>query len=960
MLKPIDAADLAAGWAMTQEQPAVVQDDAEAWGHVWDTLEPEQTHVAGLGGPLGRMMGRSLAKSVKRAPATRSDEAALALSRILGKVPPTADADLPPSLASGRSARTRVAAPVGPRAAVVSETGSPFPDDAEFNLARAHPGSRAQDLGTMLELADNDPQALVGMIESAEDFGTVLNELGETMKQRPRTQEQVAREASLETLYTGVKSGGLLNDRQLYALRSLNATLWDQYKAMADQIDQGNQTPEVLGEYLTLNQSLTALLRFQKGQTREVARALAQQRMVATTLDYQDIAGLEQALDVAGNGKEAILANAKALSQKLKKGMDPAEALKGSIDNATLFGATMDVWKSNNLSSFATQTSNAVSSIAVSAFELGQKGLAAAIGAARRAAGAENTYEAAEFGETIVGAMSGVRHSLAVFWNTLTTGETELGARAGKEAGVSQVHAQFGEGMGLTPNQSELLLTPAYRVMQAMDEALMYPTYMAELSGLAARNGISLGLTGDALRAHVDNLIVDKEPPYEWREQALAAARKVIMQSQEAPRWTFSALAEHAYRLAQAYPVLGFIIPWIRTPARILDYSIEATVLNAVNPKLYKQLAAGGPDADIAGAKIVSATSLMAVMYPLVDSMSITGAGPADPDQRKIWEAAGWQAYSFRVGGKYVSYKNWADPLMGVVGAAATAMERGRAARDEAQWQKLAVTAIFAMSEYMLDSSYLEGFKRLITAFEDPAGKGVAELAGGIATGFVPLAGLTAQVARTADDAERAKTRTKTPGFGGEGYVADLLESVEEDFKLRMPGWRDTARPRRYWDGEIMVPEEGRAVRMLTSLKMRAVKDDAATAELVEHGVSPAEPRSRFTFLPGIEVELIDLDEGAGKIYDDYILEVGKARRVAVDKVISATGYAKLPPEQKMLALEQASHAGLSIGQAKVKVELARRYKAGELPRLRTRGVTNDVIDRLMQLPQQSPIGFQP
>jgi hypothetical protein len=922
--KPSDLSDVAAGWAMTQTEPPVIPEDSEAWGTIWQSLEPQETfEVAGLGGPLGRIMGRSMAKTVKPRPVTSADEASLTLMRILGRVPSAEGEQLPPL---DITRRAREATIEDGRVVVTEQPQPPIRGESgEINITRHAPGASAQDLDDLAKIAEKDPMRIMRTINNAEDLGIILDKLGETMHDKPRTQRMIARAASFETLYTGVKAGGLLNDKQLFSLRSLVATLGDQAIDMAHKISAGDQTPQLLAEYQLVGQNLIALTRYMKGQVRETARALAQQRMIATTLDNQDINALEAALRSSEGGQEALVQNAKALALKIAKGMNNGQAISESMNSRTGLEAALDFWKANNLSSFATQTANAGSSIAVSLYELGRKGLAAGIGEARTLFGASDAYRAAEYGETLVGATTGLYHSVSVFFKTLLTGEADLGSRAGKGEQAGAIH-QFLErqGAGWSPNLTELVATPAFRVMQAADEAIMYPTYMAELSGLAAREGIKRGLKGEDLRKFIDDQIIHTEPPDAWREQALEAARRVVMQQREpASLGLFSRIGEYAYGFTQAYPIFGFAAPWIRTPARIFDYAVESTVLNAINPKLYKQLASGGPEADIAASKIITAFGTGALVYSMIDSGALTGAGPENPEQRAALEKLGWQQYSVRVNGKYYSYKNWGDPLVGVYAGVATAFERARLAREPADVTREAVTAVFSSAEYMLDSSYLEGMKRILESGEDSSGAALAKIMGATATGFVPYASLNASIARAFDDAERAKSRVVTPGFSGEGYVHDLMNSVKEDFKLRIPGWRDTARPRRYWDGEVMVPEQGTIVTLLTPVKIRSGKNDLASAELVKHGVAVSEPRSRIQALPGVEIDLIDLDDGQGLIYDEHIKLTGEMRREAVDKVVNHDKYRSLvlPGDQEKLlvnALQAGSERALSETRKKV------------------------------------------
>jgi hypothetical protein len=60
-------------------------------------------------------------------------------------------------------------------------------------------------------------------------------------------------------------------------------------------------------------------------------------------------------------------------------------------------------------------------------------------------------------------------------------------------------------------------------------------------------------------------------------------------------------------------------------------------------------------------------------LYDQAMQGNVTGAGPDDPEKIKMLEAQGWQRYSVKIGGGYVSYTNWgpvAVPLSLMAGAA--------------------------------------------------------------------------------------------------------------------------------------------------------------------------------------------------------------------------------------------------------------------------------------------------
>lgn len=919
----IDRSDINAGWALADEgagrEPAI--ENSQAWGHVADELGmdlTDQPQVAGVGSAVGRVLGRALSRDISGAVKRK---AAGALSVVDQAAMQRTLQEMKKERIEGARARASdlAAMEAGGEPPLPMGEGAPMPRPSdEINLERHHPGASAQDYVRLSELAHENPADMLKMIRTAEEVGDILDVVARGLKEKPRTHASIRADGpDFEAASKALTQEGLANDRQLFALRSIMATLGEKSALLARKIYQGDHTPSLLLEWEQVSQQLIAFEGFTKGQTREVARALSQQNMVADVLGGNDLRAMELALREAGGNPEALVKAASALSRNLDKGMDPALALKKSMKHRTYFEAVVELWKANSLSATSTHVANSLSGVVVSAMETLVRVPAVGIGKARAAMGATDVYSRAEFAEGFMGGITGLRHSLGFFWDTLLTGETKMGAYGGKEVGSSAAYQRFGSPLGMSANFSEAALTPAFRLMKAADEAIMVPAYMSQLSGLAARDGVRKGLSGNDLAQHVDNILLD--PPADMQQSAFEHGRKVVMQASSADpadAGMFNILGEHVHSFVKRVPIFEFVVPWIKTPARIMDYMVESSALAAVSPRIWKQVMAGGPDADIALGKIVTGTAVTAAAYPIIMDGRITGAGPENPEQRAALERLGWQQYSVKVGDTYVSYRNWADPVVGLIAGMATAYERARFARRDEDVAKQMATSIFAIAEYAIESSYMEGFKRLFEAAKDSSGKVMAQFLGAVATGFVPYSSAVAAVARASDDKERSKSRVKTPGFGGEGYVSDLFDSVKQDFKLRLPGLRDTARPARYWDGTVKVPEAGQLLAGTTPFKMREAKIDPPSAALLSHGVNISEPRSRLSIAPGYEIELLDFDGGEGLIYDKYIKSVGEARRELVRAVIASDEYNADSPVAG-LALDRAIAQGARLGRAR-------------------------------------------
>jgi DNA-directed RNA polymerase subunit F len=179
-----------------------------------------------------------------------------------------------------------------------------------------------------------------------------------------------------------------------------------------------------------------------------------------------------------------------------------------------------------------------------------------------------------------------------------------------------------------------------------------------------------------------------------------------------------------------AHPSLRLIAPFVGTSVNIakfaggrLDvpsvvrvwaskaYPPYAQALQQSKMKFVQDALSGDPKlvADAYG-RIASGVAVSATMYSLALSGKITGRGPADLDQRKLLEEAGWQPYSIKVGDKYVSYARL-DPFATMIGLAADIVDGARWAEDvdQPEIEKLTYGFMGAIANNFANKTYLQG-----------------------------------------------------------------------------------------------------------------------------------------------------------------------------------------------------------------------------------------------------------
>lgn len=238
-------------------------------------------------------------------------------------------------------------------------------------------------------------------------------------------------------------------------------------------------------------------------------------------------------------------------------------------------------------------------------------------------------------------------------------------------------------------------------------------------------------------------------------------------------------LARLLAQYKEQHPLLHPLIPFVRTPARLLDWTVQRTPLGLLYKQQREAVMRGGAEASkILGQWAVGGVFIGSAVM-LAQSGRLTGGGPSNPQARKAMQDLGWQPYSIKVGNKWYSY-NRLDPLgsfFGIVGdylelaqASGNSEEDARTVMDAAQ------AILLAVGKNLSNKTYLQNIGSLISIIENPDISGTGQLsayASQIAQGFVPRivtnlardTGMTDPYMREASGfIDRLKART--PGLG--------------------------------------------------------------------------------------------------------------------------------------------------------------------------------------------------
>lgn len=223
----------------------------------------------------------------------------------------------------------------------------------------------------------------------------------------------------------------------------------------------------------------------------------------------------------------------------------------------------------------------------------------------------------------------------------------------------------------------------------------------------------------------------------------------------------------HLQGLADAYPAVRLIAPFIRTPMNILIETNKRLPIPIVNKNMTNALAlmsdklikgatgksiptlekmgqdlraklmSNDPQvaAETAG-QLMVAGSLASTAMLVAGTGVITGKGPQDPEAQKALRSIGWQEYSIRVGDTFVSFQRL-DPLGGMLGFIGDMSDLARYSGKDQDLSDLTYAATLSVMRNISDKSYISGLVDLAGAVKDPD-RYLSKLANRLAGTVVP------------------------------------------------------------------------------------------------------------------------------------------------------------------------------------------------------------------------------
>lgn len=590
------------------------------------------------------------------------------------------------------------------------------------------------------------------------------------------------------------------------------------------------------------------------GARTETARAL-QSWSIPVGGGVEKARAIAQLMDSTG-GPAVSQEMAKRLAVLADSGA-PAAAVRGFVRKG--WGATsMDMVKESFVNGLlwspSTHAVNVTSNIAFQVLQTMERGVASQVS---QFLGREGVHE----GEALAmsyGLVTGLKDAFRMGAKAIATGErTQAGGKidlapeaaissraVAREMGRADAEAFARTGLGQAIDLYGTATRIPGRLLGGEDEFFKSIAYRAELHAQSVRMAASEGYKGPDLYKRMAEIAND--PPENIRLAAADAALYATFQNQPGQ---FAQALMKARQAGEPFNPTFLFLPFIRTPANLFNRAVERSPLAPLMSSVREDLAAGGARADLASARMILGSGMMAVAADLAYSGIISGAGPDDPGEREALQRQGWQPFAVKIGDKWVQYQRM-DPTGMTLGVAATLAETFKRfdiePEETDEWQEIAGAAVAAVGRSVVNKTYLENFSRVIEAIgsADQSPRKVAQVLNQTAASVVPFTSLSGTVERAVDPTVRE------------------AENPLEAIQARIVGLSKNLKPARDLWGQAKKPDAvyGTAFDISSPMAVRQIKDSPIDAEMTRLNLNVQRIPGKADF-NGVAMNLRDFPE---------------------------------------------------------------------------------------------------
>lgn len=570
-------------------------------------------------------------------------------------------------------------------------------------------------------------------------------------------------------------------------------------------------------------QTTFGILQTVKGQSAEIARAL-QIHNALRKADQGMVKALTQLVDDAGGAAMSL-----DMAEKVSMLQSPeaVAAFVREAGNATTRDQIVYIWSNILLSNPTTHIINVADTTAATFAQVPETWFASKIG---------SDVAKGEATARLFGIVQGMKDGVRLAAKAWQTGQSQfqIGSRVETMANRPLPTANDLSRSGVVGQASDYLkmLMPT-RILQAGDELTKVMNYRAEMHALAWRKAVSeQGLSGKEAQAFAAKLI-NEAPEWLTKQAEAMAIKGTFNEPLQGAAASIARVVDQAN--VSGVPVGRVIMPFVRTPANLLRWTLHRTPAAFLSPAIRAEIAAGGASRDLALGRIAAGSTVLASFADLTASGTITGAGPKDPGLRAALMRTGWQPYSIKVGDTWYTYGR-SGTIGSLVGLAADAVEliSGIYANEretirfdgEPVEESTAAAVTFPFAQAILSKTYMSGLASIIEALSDPQRYGEGYI-NRLLSSIVP-SGVGAIERAVDPEIRRAK---------------DWMDAI----KARIPGFSGQLPERLSLWGDPIKDENG-IYNLFLPVRRSAEKGTAIDAEIVRLGLDVGPPKQTQSF----------------------------------------------------------------------------------------------------------------
>jgi hypothetical protein len=241
----------------------------------------------------------------------------------------------------------------------------------------------------------------------------------------------------------------------------------------------------------------------------------------------------------------------------------------------------------------------------------------------------------------------------------------------------------------------------------------------------------------------------------------------------------------------------------------------------------------------------------------------MNGSGPSDPRKMAMWQLAGNQAHSVRIGDVWYAV-NRLGP-MGMLASVAADMFDVAHMIGKEDADVVGKALMHAFTQNILDESFMRGPADLIRATTDSDRYGAGYVRSTLAS-FMPYSVLMAQMARATDPYSR-QART-----------------IMDTIRAKTPGLSETLFPRRDVWGNEMPSGDALIGAGVTAIYERQMSQDPVNQAMLNIGVFPGPVNRHIRNVPLTDEQ-----------YDDYARVAGRTAKMQLDRIVRSPNFQLWP-----------------------------------------------------------------